>query len=295
MEYIRRRFNTKELGLPEPYIRLYPLACWHIGAMECDLKFILEVVKTITNDPYARWVYLGDGGECTTKLSKGKIYEQTLSPQQQQDVLVDLLAPVKDKGLFGVRGNHGNRIDKETGLSFDKTLCNRLNIPYMGASTAFNLVVNEISYDLFFHHGVDSGTSLQTKINRAEHFTTFIDVDAYFTAHSHIAQELTPSALYYLDNNTLKVKTKMRHQFICGCAYDSRHGYAEDKGYRPLLPAHLSVNFSGRRGSIRTKEISLDAIKRSPGTYDTLDEATKILYGKFRHIILGRDLVEAGV
>lgn len=236
---------------------------------------------------------MGDGGECVTKLSKGKVYEQTLNPQQQQDVLVALLDPIKEKGLFGIRGNHGNRIDKETGLSFDKGLCTRLGVPYMGVSTMCNLVVNRSSYDLFFHHGVDSGTSLTAKIKRAEHFSTYMSVDAFFTAHSHIAQELTPAPLYYLDNNQARVRTKMMHQFICGSAYDSRTGYADEKGYRPLLPAHLSVTFDGKmvKGIIQ-KNITLGGVKRSPGTYDAPDITDRILNDKFRDVIWGKQPVD---
>lgn len=220
--------------------------CWHIGAAQSDTQFIREHIKRIKDDPNARWVYMGDGGECVTKLSKGGIYEQLLSPQRQQDVLHELLLPIRDKGLFGIRGNHGNRIDKESGLSFDKTLCVGMGIPYMGVACMANLVVNRSSYDLFFHHGTDSGVALQSKLTKAESFERFIDADAMFTAHSHMACDMQPRALLSCDNNGKKIKTKMRYSYICGSAYDSRTGYAEEKGYPPLLPSHVIVTFDGR-------------------------------------------------
>lgn len=245
-EYITVKIDTKKQGLKESAVRLYPLVCMHIGASQCDAKFIKEHIQRIKKDPAAIAVYMGDGGECVTKLSKGDIYAQLLSPQQQHDILVEWLDPIKDKLLFGIRGNHGHRVYKETGLSFDKNLCHRLGIPYLGVSAFCNLVVNRSSYDLFFHHGADSGVAIQSKVTKAETFKQFIDADALFTAHSHACMEVNPAALMSCDNGSKKIKTKMRHQYICGCGYDSRTGYAEEKAYPPILPAYLHVEFDGR-------------------------------------------------
>lgn len=228
------------------YATIYPLPCLHVGAPQSDAKFIKEHLKRIQDDPSGYWVYMGDGGECVTKNSKGDIYGQLMGPQQQLDLLVELFKPIREKGILGIRGNHGNRVYKETGLSFDKALCTALGIPYMGVNTFLNLVVNRSSYDLFFHHGIDSGVSSQSKVNKAETFKQFTDADAIFTAHSHVALDLPPAILNYADNNSLKVKSKLRFQYMCGTGYDSRTGYAADKGYPPLIPAFIKVSFDGR-------------------------------------------------
>ena len=245
-EYIRFKLDTKTLSLKEPRITIYPIVCFHLGAQQCDYKFIQEHIRRIKADPGARVVYMGDGGECVTKNSKGDVFAQLCSPQRQQDLLRELLGPIKDKLLFGIRGNHGHRVYKETGLDFDKTLCIGLGIPYLGAAAFANLVVNRSSYDLYFHHGTDSGVSAQSKVNAAEKFATYVDADAIFTAHSHYAAELMPAPILSLDNGAMKVRTKMRKQYVCGSAYDSRTGYALEKGYKPLLPAQVGVTFDGR-------------------------------------------------
>lgn len=258
-------FNFKTKDLSEPALRLYPLACMHIGATQSDILFIKEHIKRIQEDPAARWVYMGDGGECVTRLSKGDVFGQLLSPTQQQDMLCDLLAPIQAKGLFGILGNHGARIYKETGLDFDHTLCARLGIPYMGVAAMGNIVVNRSSYDTYFHHGIDSGITMQAKIARAEIFGKFINADAILTAHSHIAVELQPAALLGLDNVAGKVTTRLRHQYICGSAYDSRTGYAEAKGYPPLLPSWLVVEFSGKINNGRAVYEQAHTVFRSDG------------------------------
>ena len=256
MSYIHFNFDTQALELEEPIIRLYPIACLHIGAAQSDYKFIQEHLARIKKDPAARWIYMGDGGECVTLGSKGDMAGQLLNPQLQMEMLCDLLSPIADKGLFGVRGNHGHRVYKVTGLSFDHNLCSRLGIPYMGSATFANFVVNRSSYDGYFHHGMQSGTSLRAKVGKAEAFGAFIDADLIVTAHSHVAMELHPSALLSCDNKNKKEYTRMRHQYICGSAYDSRTGYAEDKGYSPLLPAMLSIDMSGKINHTAVKSLT---------------------------------------
>lgn len=246
MEYLKVNFDTKKLGLKQPFINIYPLVCMHFGAAQCDMKFIEDHVRRIKNDPAGYWVYLGDAGECVTKSSKGDVYSQLLSPQGQQELAVKVLEPIRGRGIFGIRGNHGQRVYRETGLSFDKNLCHRLGIPFLGVSAFINMVVNKSSYDVFFHHGADSGSPQAAKIRRAEHFTQFVDADALFTAHSHLAADLQPAALFQLNNSAQKIYTKLRHQYICGTGYDSRTGYAEEKTYPPMIPAYIKVTFDGR-------------------------------------------------
>ncbi len=268
MEYIRFSYDTKKLGLKESVIRLYPLVCMHLGAAQCDMQFIREHIQRIRKDPNGRAIYMGDGGECVTKLSKGGIYEQLLSPQQQHDQLVEEMEPIRDKLLFGIRGNHGHRIYKETGLSFDKNLCHRLGVPYLGVSAFCNLVVNRSSYDLFLHHGSDSGTAIQSKVTKAENFGRFVDADALLTAHSHICVDLPPATLLSADNANRTIRTKLRHQYICGCGYDSRTGYAEEKAYPPILPAYLSIAFDGRIVEGHAVKAQESQIYRSDGQHE---------------------------
>lgn len=231
---------------------LYPLVCWHLGAPQADINFIKEMIERVKNDPYGRWVYLGDGGECVTRISKGDVFTQTLSPVQQQNELVKLLDPIKDKGLFGIRGNHGNRIYKETGLDFDETLCAKLGIPYLGTAAFWHLKVKDVYFSIYAHHGADSGSAIGAKVNKAKVFENIYDADAILTAHSHVAMELPPRYMAHLDPTTFKgdpIKWTETREYICGSAYDSRSGYAEDKGYAPLLPSHLMIKFSTYKNS----------------------------------------------
>lgn len=250
----------------ESKLNLYPIVCWHRGAEQSDTKFIQRMVEVIENDPYGVWAYLGDGGECVTKYSKGDIHTQTMSPTDQQNDIVRLLGPIRGKGLFGLRGNHGNRIYKETGLDFDETLCSKLGIPYLGVSAFWHLKLQAKSehpaiFSIFSHHGVDSGVGIGTKVTKGQAFERTVFADAIITAHSHIAVDLPPRYYTTLEKRgSNPIKWNETREYICGSAYDSRTGYAEDKGYPPLLPSHLVIHFEA--GSHGEKSQSSTIIRK---------------------------------
>lgn len=241
---------------PESELHIYPLVCWHIGASQSDLAFIEQIIARIKADPKARWVYLGDGGECVLKGSKGDIYSQTMSPMQQQNRLVELLMPIKDKGLFGIKGNHGNRIYKETGLDFDETLMAKLGLPYLGVAAFWHLKLgvgskNTVTFSIYSHHGVDSGVTIASKVTKGQAFDRTFIADTIMTAHSHVALDMPPRYYATLSDKRQSdpIVWQATHEYICGSAYDSRTGYAEEKGYPPLLPSHMVLTFKIGRDS----------------------------------------------
>jgi|SRR6267142_996799 len=266
------RYETKEKKLT-----LYPFVCWHVGAPQCDYEFIDEMVERLKDDPHGRGIYLGDGGECVTKTSKGQIYEQTMNPQEQLNWVANKLLPVKEKMLFGVKGNHGWRTFKDSGLNFDEGLCMKLGIPYHGVSTFWHLQVHRTTYTIFTHHGLDSGVATGTKIMKAKKFEEVIIADAIMSAHSHICVVIPPSSRAYLDHShggTRYIRWLSTHGYICGCAYDSRSGYAEDKGYPPILPAHLSITFHSHDD--HSKEQTYDIFHVDPNKKRIPNEEDKV-------------------
>lgn len=252
MKYFR--YETKEAEL-----HLYPLVCWHRGAKQSDTGFIEKIVECIRLDPLAKWLYMGDGGECVTKGSKGDVFEQTMSPTDQQNDVVRLTRPIWDKGLFGVAGNHGKRTFKETGLDWDETLCAKLGIPYLGTAAFWHLKLragpgaeHPAVFSIYTHHGIDSGVSIASKVNRAVAFDRTFIADTILTAHSHVAMDLPPR--YYATLGRSGIVWNATHEYICGSAYDSRTGYAEDKGYPPLLPSHVMISFNGGKHGEKEQE-----------------------------------------
>jgi hypothetical protein len=236
LKYIRYRWQFDK-------INLYPLVCWHIGAKQSRQDFIDKVIKTIANDPYARWIYMGDAGECVTKTSKGNIYEQLLNPGDQFRTAVNLMEPIMEKGLFGIRGNHGNRIDKDSGVGWDEILCERIGIPYAGVSAMLDLGVGKTNLSVYVHHGTSGAITAGGKMAGAHRAEQFIASDVILTAHTHACGEAWPTRyMAVVDRRNKCVEWKKTHSFVCGSAYDSRSGYAEEKMYPPLVPEHLVIS-----------------------------------------------------
>jgi len=103
-----------------------------------------------------------------------------------------------------------------------------------------------MTYDLFWHHGTDSSSLLGGKVRAAKKLEQLVTADAIFSAHSHICLEVPPTYMACLPSKGKKISYRALQCFICGCAYDSRvTGYAEEKGYSPILPAYLGVTFRG--------------------------------------------------
>lgn len=236
-----------------PEVHLYPLVCWHIGAKQSSTKFIEKVIGEIQADPLARWIYMGDAGECVTKASKGNIYEQLLNPGDQLRVAAEYLMPIKDKGLFGIRGNHGNRIDKETGVGWDEMLCARVGIPYMGVSALASVVLlrestAKLGASVFVHHGSASAITPAGKMAAAHKPEKFIHADVIITAHTHACGEAWPPKHFaYADAFQRRIRWYTQRLFVAGSAYDSRSGYAEEKLYEPILPEHLAITMKAVR------------------------------------------------
>ena len=240
-------------------VTIYPLVCLHIGAPQADLAFIRQHVARIAADPDGRYVYLGDGGECVTKASKGELYEQTASPDRQIDIVADLLEPIRGKGLFGISGNHDRRIAKLSGLDWTKALCAQLGIPYLGLAAMARFTLSaygrSLAWDTFWHHGADSSAVLGGKLNAAKKLEHLAEVDAVFSAHSHIALDAPPTYRLRLDPQGRRVSYREVRNFICGCAYDSTvPGYAMEKGYPPILPAWAGITL--RVGKRKVGDVS---------------------------------------
>lgn len=268
MRYLEYRHDGPEL-------HLYPLSDWHVGAKQFSEPFALSLIKRIKADPLARWFYMGDGGECNTLHSKGNVYEQLLTPGQQITKLVEYWTPIKNKGLFGIRGNHGHRIDKETGLGWDKTLCDRIGIPYAGVAAFLWVVLRGtkaikqvdtksrsecIGISLYCHHGVGGAATPGGRVTAGRKGAGLAVADIFLSGHSHSCGEVgDPLHLAYIDplrggsRNNGGIRWRTLRFFTTGSAYDSRSGYNEEHMRPVLLPQHIMLKLISMRQRVKGK------------------------------------------
>lgn len=245
MKYFRLEHRSDQISI-------YPLVCWHIGARQSSIKFIESMIDRVNDDPEAVAIYMGDGGECVTKTSKGNIYEQLMSPGAQLKECARLLKKIEPKKLkFGIRGNHGNRIDKDSGLGWDDMLCSMVGIPYLGVSAIGDVFLNGRAFSLYTHHGSAGAVTASGKMAAGHKAEQIVLADIALTAHTHAYGECWPKKIVgYTDSRAQRVRHLEMRSFVCGSAYDSRDGYAEEKQYPILTPGHIAVDVAATQDGL---------------------------------------------
>ena len=109
-------------------IEVHPLSDMHIGDHQCDIKLIMERIEYIKNTPTAYAILDGDLMDTAIASSIGDTYAATLQPMEQLKKCVEIFAPIKDKILAVLPGNHENRVYKSDGLDLTELMCNQLGI-----------------------------------------------------------------------------------------------------------------------------------------------------------------------
>ncbi len=151
-----------------PYTRpdkftLYPIGDIHCGVVHCDEDRLLETVYEIKKDKNARWLGMGDYGDCVTpsdfKRWDGRILADWMKGNEdnigatQVERVDEILSPIWDKCLGLIEGNHDDAIRRYNHFDFMKELLKRANkkdkVPYAGVSCFVRLV---------FRRGKEYGT-----------------------------------------------------------------------------------------------------------------------------------------
>lgn len=242
-----------------PEVHIYPFSDWHIGSRECNVDFIKRLVKQVKDDPLALWVYMGDGGECVLPSSKGNIYEQLLNPGDQLRTFASIVEPIASKGVVGIRGNHGNRVDIASGVGWDEVLCSRIGIPYAGVAAFWGLQLDNggkrVGISIYMHHGAGGSITPTGKMKAATKPLDVVIADISLTGHTHACGEVVPPRIVAsLDNQQRRIRWNHLRAYACGSAYDSRSGYAEEKLYTPIIPEQLCLTIKQTRKTKNKKE-----------------------------------------
>ena len=76
------------------------------------------------------------------------------------------------------------------------------------------------------------------------------------SAHTHQCGEVWPTKVTAKTNaRARQIEWQRTYAFVTGSAYDSRSGYAEEKMYTPLLPAHLCITAELKHSSRKIRSI----------------------------------------
>jgi UDP-2,3-diacylglucosamine pyrophosphatase LpxH len=230
-------------------VKVLVISDLHFGNPYCSVKHFLRTIEFIKNNDNVYCFLNGDLLESVTKSSKGDVYTQKLTPQEQRDAVIEMLKPIKDKVLGATQGNHEIRIYNETGIDLTQDIASKLEIPYRAEGMLFKLSFGDFNnrtkgkpfvFWSYITHGYGGARTKSAKAVKAERVSTWIHADWYAMSHDHVVN-VAPDIYLMPDNRGMiddkgflsgKVTAK-REMLIKTNAYLRWGGYAEMGGFPP--------------------------------------------------------------
>lgn len=215
-------------------------------------------VRWIRSHPEARVVLGGDLLNCASRLSKTSPFEQRMSLDDEMEIVMDILEPIKSQIAGAIEGNHEERLRDFFDLSPTKAICGRLKIPYMGMSGVIVFKVGKrtdtrtpnkfrIHYPIYFHHTTGGGSTIGGGLNRVEKLGFIMEnVDCYCGFHSHKLSS-SRSTIYCPNIKSKKVEEKTITHLTCGGYLEYSGSYAEKGMMRPTKLGSPRIRLDGTR------------------------------------------------
>ncbi len=243
------RWYGKKLDTALQYVKIIVLSDLHYGNPYCSLKHFTRTIEFIKANDNCYCFLNGDLLEAVTKASKGDVYTQQLTPQEQRDDVIDLLQPIATKILGVTTGNHENRIYNETGVDLTADIATALNAPYRAEGMLFKLSFGSgndnhsekpFVFWSYITHGYGGARTKASKAVKVERLSASVHADWYAMSHDHVVN-VAPDIYLVADNRGTigsegflsgKVTAK-REMLIKTNAYLKWGGYAEMGGFSP--------------------------------------------------------------
>ena len=253
------------LGTNVNEIELVPLGDLHIGDANCNLDLIKDTINYIKDTKNCYCILNGDLINNALKTSKSDSYLETMTIEEEQELLVELLFPIKDKILMMTQGNHEYRssllcgidplryVARSLGLLEKGRYCDGAYLLTLlfGKRNGTDKVTN--SYVIFgIHGGSGGGRRAGSTANALEDMNKIIpNADLYLHSHTH-TQILYPDSIFVY-NPTSKTLQRHYRTYYNTNSFVEYGGYAEMKGYKPTdtTPNVLRVRMIRDKGKMR--------------------------------------------
>lgn len=244
-----------------------PISDIHYGNPLFSESHLNKVLKFVKDTPNAVAVLNGDLCESTIKTSKGEIYHQVGSPQEQRDWVISKLMPIKKKILGMTIGNHEMRIWNDVGIDICKDISSALGVPYRPEGILLKISFGNgnnytegraFTYWCYATHGYGGARTRSAKSVKVERTSTFIHADFYLMSHDHVV-DAGPVIYLLPDPRTRRQKDEAgnetgftvgrvqahRKMLVKTNAYIKWGGYAEMGGFPPSDLACPIVKLNG--------------------------------------------------
>jgi predicted phosphodiesterase len=242
-------------------IEIYPMSDLHIGDENCDYKSILARIEHIRNTPNAYCILDGDLMDSAIASSVGDTYGAALQPMEQLKHCVKLFAPIKDKILAVLPGNHEHRLYKTDGIDITELMCLQLGIAEKYSPTTALIFVrfgkNDRNrpqlYTLYVTHGSGGGGGRKEggKVNRLADLASIVDADIYIHGHTHLPLVFKEGFFRVSGaNSSVALVDKL---FINTAASLNYGGYGDAQGFKPASKETPTIYLNGTKREITAK------------------------------------------
>lgn len=243
-------------------ITIIPISDVHLGSPGCMEQEFIKFINTVKDTPN---VYLTLGGDLIdngTKSSVTNPFRATMPPSQQKKEMANILAPVRDRILCLIPGNHERRSGKDAdddpvydiAAKLDIEHLYRENIAFvkiqMGVAETKNGKRNNgdfrPTYVLAVTHGSGGGILTGGAVNRNERFGYVLDnVDALIVGHTHKPFSTQPGKIFVdAKNNKVSIKP---FRVISSTSWLEYGGYAAQKMLLPTTHCLQTLTLCGKR------------------------------------------------
>lgn len=267
-------------------VNIYLLGCLHHGSNQSDFQFIRNYIKFISEDPDGYWIGLGDLVENNLPGSKGgTVFEQYLHPREQiygrwmnengtisrdpfvgnliQEGMVQLLEPIKEKGLFLLSSNHSQRTRRAVGEDPDRLIAKELDLLYAGDAFYGKIVVHKTVWKIYAHHARGGARTQGGKVQAIQKLREIAPTaDICVGAHVHAIGCIPSSWLELAHPARRNKKKRVLHKtgwtVLTGSALRYDQGYGETFGLPPAVKKLGYMTLRGIVGGRDAKQLGLE-------------------------------------
>ena len=249
-------------AIPNKDIKIYPVADVHLGAAEHKEKEWRDFCNKVISDENAYIILAGDLINNATRSGVSNIFEETMRPREQKKLMTEMLAPIRDKILCAVTGNHERRSGKDADddptydimCKLDLEDLYRQNVAFVkvqmghvGKSTDSNY---RPTYVLCVTHGSGGGIYTGAAVNRNERFGYVIDgIDLLVVGHTHKPFVTQPLKIVVDPRNN--VVKQIPFKVVSATSWLDFGGYAAQKMLLPSSHAPQIIILSSKGKEIK--------------------------------------------
>lgn len=234
-------------------LEIYPLADVHTGDPQQDKKRLKQFMEEVLAKKNRYVIVNGDIINNAVRRGVSDIYAEEMNPNEQIDVTVALLTPIKDRILCITEGNHENRTYKNDGILIMYQVAQRLGMADKYSAGAYLLFVKfgkslgrndrKMPYAIYGKHGNGGGRKVGAKAIRLIEMSEVIDADVFLVSHTHTPMVLRKK--FFRVNYRNERVSELDQLFVNTNAFLNYGGYGEDKGFSPTSTKYPKIILDG--------------------------------------------------